>query len=936
MGESNARSATTSHGDGVYKSLDGGKTWKHIGLPNSRHIASIRIHPQNPDVVWTAVQGALFGKSAERGVYKTIDGGKTWRKVLYVDENTGACDISLDWHNPRILYAGMWDHRRYPWAIRSGGPGSGLYKSIDGGESWVKLKEGLPEQVGKVGISVSPADPEVVYAIAEATNGGIFRSNDGGISWIRTNTNPEHLSRAWYYTKIFADPSDTETVYVLNVPLLKSTDGGKTFEVIPTPHSDHHDLWINPQRPQNIIVATDGGTAITFNGGGNGNSWSSTYNQPTAQLYRVVADQQFPYSLYAGQQDYGALSIPSRTFGEGITDQDWQVISDAESAFVALDPATPNLIYSTNYQGNIFLFDQQKKQTRDIMAYPSIGLDMPPFEQKYRFNWNAPVVASPFDNHVIYHAANVILRTEDGGMNWDVISPDLTRNDPAKQGAGGGPYTNEGAGGENYNTISYMACSPHQRGFIWAGSDDGLVHLTFDEGKNWQDVTPSGLDEALINCIEVSPHEAGTAYVVASRYKFDDFSPLIYYTKDYGKTWKKIVNGIEIDDFVRVVREDPARPGLLYAGTETGIYVSFDYGESWQRFQLNLPTCPVNDLLIHDNDLVAATSGRGFWILDDLGSVQQSVNRSFRRSLLFKPKPARLHRTMEATTAVNMGQNPLPGVIIDYFLPLLMAGDTIALEIFDSESNLIRSYYSHPKPAEIYVDKAQNSSLIMANRAGINRFYWDMRRTTLPIVADAAPDGNDFGSLVGPGVYTLRFSTSKGTDEQKVEVLPDPRLSAMPSDYVAHQEFIHSIELVVSEINASILQMRAIKQQAEHYHQTLALRSDGPAILIEQGKIIVEKISSWEKNLLQVPLPEPKEAIAFPKRLCAELINLRNRVDGADPFITGGARNRLADLLKDWERYKADMYAIINTDVTAFNLLYQQQEVPPLILPERH
>jgi|APTNR8051073442_1049403.scaffolds.fasta_scaffold00949_2 photosystem II stability/assembly factor-like uncharacterized protein len=935
MGESTARSATTSHGDGIYKSLDGGKTWKHVGLPHSRHIAALRIHPQNSDVVWAAVQGALFGESPERGVYKTTDGGKTWRKVLYVDENTGACDINLDWHNPRILYAAAWDHRRYPWAIRSGGPGSGLYKSVDGGESWVKLKSGLPEQLGKVGISVSRANPEIVYAIAEAANGGVFRSADGGVTWIRTNADPATISRAWYYTKIIADPSDTETVYVLNVPLLKSTDGGKTFEVIPTPHSDHHDLWINPQYPQNMIVATDGGAAITFNCGGNGDGWSSTYNQSTAQLYRVIADQRFPYSLYAGQQDYGALSITSRTFGDGISNQDWKTISDAESAFVALDPANPGMIYSSNYQGNIFLYDQQKSQIRDVMAYPAIGLDMPPYQQKYRFNWNAPVVASPFDNEVVYHAANVVLRTDDGGMNWEEISRDLTRNDPATQGAGGGPYTNEGAGGENYNTISYLACSPHQRGFIWAGSDDGLIHLTFDEGKTWQDVTPPGLGEALINCIEVSPHESGTAYVAATKHKFDDFSPLIYYTKDYGKTWKKSVNGIEIDDFVRVVREDPTRPGLLYAGTETGIYVSFDYGESWQRFQLNLPTCPVNDLLIHDNDLVAATSGRGFWILDDLGSVQQSVNRSFRRSLLFKPKPAKLHRTGDATIAVNMGQNPLPGVIIDYFLPLLMAGDTISLQIFDSQSNLVRSYRSHANPAQKYPDQAQYSSLKLPNRAGINRFFWDLRRTALPIVADATLDGNEFGSLVGPGTYTLRFSTSRGTDEQRVEVLPDPRISAAPADYTAHQEFIHAIENVVIEINASILQMRAIKQQAEHYHQTLAMRSEGPAILIEQGKIIVEKIVSWEQNLLQAQTPA-LEIIPFPKRLCAELINLRNRIDGSDPFITGGARNRLADLLRDWDRYKADMYAIINTDVTAFNLLYQQENVPPLILPDRH
>ncbi len=937
MGESTARSATTSHGDGIYKSLDGGKTWTHAGLPHSRHIAAIRIHPQSPDVVWVAVQGALFGTNEDRGVYKTTDGGKTWRKVLYIDEHSGACDISLDAHNPRILYAGLWDHQRQPWTIRSGGPGSGLYKSIDGGESWLKLLDGLPKEMGKVAISVSRANPEIVYANIEAANGGIFRSQDGGASWTRTNADPALTARAWYYTKIFADPSDTETVYAVNVPLLKSTDGGKTFEVIPTPHPDHHDLWINPQQPQNMIVATDGGAAVTFNSG-KANGWSSTTNQSTAQLYRVIADQQFPYSLYAGQQDYGAFSIASRNFSGGIGNQDMAVVSEAESAFIALDPSNPAFIYSTNYQGNIFLRDKEKKQLRDIMAYPVIGLDVPAQRQKYRFNWNAPVVVSPFDGNVVYHAANVVLRTEDQGMNWESISYDLTRNQPAKQGAGGGPFTNEGAGGENYNTLSYLVCSPHQRGFMWTGSDDGLVHLTTDEGKSWENVTPPDLGEALINCIEVSPHESGTAYLAATRHKFDDFSPLVYYTRDYGKTWKKIVNGIETDDFVRVVREDPARPGLLYAGSETGVYVSFDYGQNWQRFQLNLPTCPVHDLLIHDNDLIAATSGRGFWILDDLGSVQQSVNRSFRRPLLFQPKPATLHRTGSPEALANFGQNPLPGAIIDYFLPLTLAGDTVSLQIFDREGNLLRSYNSPAGRRSQATDKAQISSLTLPNSAGINRFFWDLRRAPLPQVPDAIIDGNEFGSLVGPGTYTMRFSTSKGSEEQRIEVLADPRIAAVPADYLAHQEFIHSIEAMVMEIHASILQMRAIKLQAEHYHQTLAMRSNGPAILIEQGKLIVDKISSWEQDLLESAqtIPQEAENLVVPKRLCAELINLRNRIDGPDPAVTGGARHRFNDLQRDWERYKRDMNSIINNDVTAFNLLYQQENVPPLILPERN
>ncbi|RMG88640.1 MAG: glycosyl hydrolase, partial [Bacteroidetes bacterium] len=610
MGEHAVRGVMTSHGDGMYKSTDAGKTWSHIGLKDARHIAAIRVHPTNPDVVFVAVQGALWGPSADRGVYKTTDGGQTWRKVLFVNETTGAADLSMDATNPRILYAGMWDHQRFPWQVRSGGPGSGIWKSVDGGETWQALKKGLPEAMGKVAVDVSPANPNRVYANIEAEKGGVYRSDDGGKSWKRVNSDRVTVARAWYYIEIFAHPTDENIVYVLNAPVLRSIDGGKTFESVPNPHSDQHDLWINPDRPDNMILANDGGACITFNAG---RSWSTQQNQPTAQFYRVIADRRFPYHLYGGQQDNSTVCIASRTSGGGIGVRDWYPVSGGESAFLAFDPDHPDLVYGNSIQGFMEVYDHKTGETKGIMAYPQLNLGTLPRDMKYRFNWNNPLVADPHDPTVLYHGAQLVLKSADGGYSWTEISPDLTRNDPEKHNAGGVPYTNEAAGGEVYNTLSYLACSPKEAGVIWAGSDDGLVHLTRDGGKNWANVTPAGLPESLINAIEVSPHDPATAYLAVTRYKWNDLAPMIFVTHDYGKTWSKKVAGIPGDNFVRVVREDPVKKGLLYAGTEHGLYVSFDGGEKWSRFQSNLPVCPITDLAVHDNDLLVATSGRAFW-----------------------------------------------------------------------------------------------------------------------------------------------------------------------------------------------------------------------------------------------------------------------------------------------------------------------------------
>ncbi|MFZ6014143.1 MAG: WD40/YVTN/BNR-like repeat-containing protein, partial [Bacteroidota bacterium] len=551
MGEHAVRGVMTSYGDGVYKSTDGGKTWKNIGLEKTRHISDVIVHPSNPDIVYVAAQGAVHGSNVDRGIFKSVDGGTTWKKTLYVDENTGASSLSMDMTNPRILYAATWQHRRYPWKVESGGPGCSLWKSTDAGETWTKINEGLPKEMGKSGISVSRANSNRVYAIVEAekSKAGLYRSDDGGKKWTLLSSDQNITSRSWYYMEIVADPINADIVYVLNAPMMRSIDGGKTFQNVRVGHGDTHDLWINPGNNQNMILGDDGGGEISFNAG---RSWSTLANQPTAQFYRVNVDNRFPFKVYGGQQDNTSVVIASRNNSFGITDKDWFYGPGCESATIAFDPNQPDLLYGGCYQGLIDVLDTRTMEVKDIQSYPATNLAWEPKKMKYRYNWNAPFIASPHDPKTLYHAGNVLMKTTNGGINWEIVSPDLTRNDTTKQGLGGGPLTNEGAGGENYNTIYYVVESVHEKGVIYTGSDCGLVHITRDGGKSWQNITPANLPECLIHSIEVSPHDKATAYISASRYKFNDYSNFTYKTTDYGKTWTKIGNGIENDDFIKV------------------------------------------------------------------------------------------------------------------------------------------------------------------------------------------------------------------------------------------------------------------------------------------------------------------------------------------------------------------------------------------------
>ncbi len=930
-GEHPVRGVMTTFGDGVYRSLDGGRSWEHMGLQKTRHISAIHVHPKNPDLVYVAAQGAVHGPNPERGVYRSHDGGLSWQKTLYIDDYTGASSLSMDPSNPRILYAGMWDHQRKPWKIRSGGPGSGLYRSMDGGINWEKCSDGLPDAMGKVGVSVSPADPQRVYAVIEAEKGGVYRSNDQGEHWELVNEQRVTIARAWYYTKIVAAPQDEETVYVLNAPLLKSTDGGASFSAIDNPHSDQHALWINPNDPDIMILGNDGGATISLNGG---KSWSTQYNQPTAQLYRLSADNRFPYYLYAGQQDNSTLAIPSRTSGRGISNKDWYPVAGGESAFIAFDPDDPRLIYGGSYQGNISVYDHKTETRRDIMAYPSLGLGKLPHEMKYRFNWNAPLITQPQDRSVLYHAANVVLRSTDGGLSWTAISPDLTRDEREKQGEGGGPYTNEGAGGEIYNTISYLACSPYEAGTIWAGSDDGLVHLTRNGGKDWEEVTPPGLGEAYVNCIEVSPHDSATAYLAAHKYKFNNFEPIAYITQDYGKTWTKITQGIPEGDFLRVIREDPAREGLLYAGTEHGLYISFSKGIRWQPFQLNLPVCPITDLLIKGDDLAAATSGRSIWILDGLAPLRQTKAKMKHRAFLYQPAPAYRFTGEEQEGPIQgMGENPPSGAIVYYYLPEALDSFRLKLDILDAYGNTVRTFCNQsPKDTTASYEGGPKPEPVLPAERGLNRFCWDLRREPLPGVPNVFIMGGYRGSLLPPGQYQLQLTTPYGVMSKGLEIQPDPRIDQPQEAYLAQQELLLSIEGAVRDIHYAVRDMRQVKEQVQSLHTTLK-EAECTEELLEAGEKIMKNINRWEENLIQPRQETFQDVINYPNQLSAELMNLKQRIDGPYPIVTEGAKQRLKDLLADWSVYKTQMREILKDDVGYFNKLYRTYQMPAIVVP---
>ncbi len=927
MGEHAPRGVMSSYGDGVYKSYDAGKTWKHMGLEKTQQISRIVIHPKNPDVVLVAAQGAIHGATQDRGIYKSTDGGNTWKKVLYINDLTGCSELSMDMHNPMVIYAAMWHNLRLPWKVISGGPGSGLYKSIDGGETWNTIHTGLPKELGKMAIAVSRANSDKVYALIESDSdkelGGFFVSENAGKSWAKVSGDHRLLQRAWYYIEVFPDTQDEHTVYVMSAPALRSIDGGKTWETLDGPHGDYHDLWINPHNSKNMVIADDGGAGITFN---RGETWSTQSNMPTAQFYRINTDNHFPYRIYAGQQDNTSVRISSLALGRwNISEQDWTYSAGGESAFLAFNPDDPRYVLGGSYLGSIDVLDTKAAASTKIMAAPIQYLGRDGKDMKYRFNWNAPIIWSKHEPDTYYHGAQHLLRTRDMGRTWQEVSPDLTRNEKDKQGKMGGPYTNEAVGAENYGTLAYVIESPHEKGVIWTGSDDGFVQLTRDGGKTWTNVTPKGLTECLVNAIDVSPHDRATAYIATTRYKFNDHTPSLYKTSDYGKTWTNISKGIPMGAFTRVVREDIARKGLLYAGTEKGIYISWNDGVSWQLFQLNLPVTPITDLMVKNDDLVVATSGRSFWILDDLGLLRQ-YKAGQETFTLYKPEDliygnwgSPLNRTSEDFKGTDplTGVNPANGVVVYYQLPKLADSVHITMEIKDADGKLVRrlssqkdeSFVSYPggPPAEPTLPKAK----------GINRFVWDTRYPTMTGVPTAYVEGNFRGHKSPPGSYGLALKYEGKELKTDFKIVPNPLHETTQETFNEHNAFMLSMEETLNDMHRKINLILKMREQIESVLKEMGDKTEYAGIK-KEGTALVDKMKAWDEDMVQRKSKAYDDVENFPNKFNANFLFLINETDSEIPRVNQPSRDRLAELTKEWSALDTRAKAIIETDVPAY------------------
>jgi photosystem II stability/assembly factor-like uncharacterized protein len=792
MGEACLR-GNLSSGDGIYKSTDAGRTWTHAGLPDSSQIARIRIHPTNPDVVFAAAVGHPYGPNAERGVFRTKDGGKTWQRVLFVDDKTGAADIAMDPSNAQVLYATTWQVLRTPWGITSTGPGGGLYKSTDGGDTWSKLTAGLPaSHLGKIGVTVSPVNPQRVWATVEADDkGGVYGSDDAGRTWHLLNDSFNMTSRQYYYGHIFADPQDANTVYTFCAKYFyKSTDGGRTYGEIQTPHGDYHDLWIDPKDHLRMVNGSDGGAAVTFNGG---RTWSSLDTQPTAQFYTAITDNGAPYRVYGSQQDNTSVSIASRTSGAGITESDWHPVAGGESGYLAPTPSNPPVVFGGSFFGLMTRYDERTGETRNVTIWPDYNGGRTAADVKYRFQWTYPIIVSPHDGNTVYAGAQVVFRSTNGGQSWETISPDLTRNDKAKQ---------RGSRLEEYySTIFTMAESPREKGVIWTGSDDGLVHVTRNGGRDWQNVTPPSLQPyTRVNIVEASPHDAGTAYLAVNRYQLDDFRPAIFKTADYGKSWQAIAAGIAARSFVRTVREDPARKDLLFAGTETGVYYSIDGGTGWQSLQLNLPVVPITDLTIKNGDLIAATQGRAFWILDDITPLRDRSDAvTTAAAHLFAPRDAvRTRRAGFGREAAGIGRNPPAGAVITYSLNVSQA---VTLEFLDQRGTVIKSVASTDRGGP-------------AGVPGMHRYVWDLRYADAHGLEGGTflAGGNLRGPIAVPDSYQVRLRSGGQTLAQPLRVIADPRSQATAADLQKQFDLLIAIRDKVSAAHDAVNeigQMRA-------------------------------------------------------------------------------------------------------------------------------
>ncbi len=912
MGEYTPRAQMFSHGDGVYKSTDAGRTWTHMGLAATREISRIIVDPKHPELVYVAAQGISTVPTRESGVYRSKDGGATWQKVLFVNETTGPADLAMDPRNPKILYAAMWDRERKPWFFRSAGPGSGIYKSVDGGDTWQKIDEGLPANMGRIGIAVS-ADSNRLYAIVEDDpKGGLYRSDDAGKSWTLVNGSWDLISRGWYYDRVVADPKDADTIWINNNPLLRSKDGGRTFQRTKVDHEDTHQLWIDPENAQRMILGDDGGAEISEDGG---KSWSTEGNQPTGQIYRVTTDESYPYHVYGAQQDNTTIDIASATDGRGITDQDWHSVGNGESGFIALNPKNSALIYSGAWGGQIIAFDPRTHESINIMAYPRIRFGTPLKDLRYRFNYNAPIVISQHDPTVIYHAAQKLLRSEDRGMSWQEMSPDLTDPKPETEGDEGGPYWDEG---EIYNTITYVAESPVDRKVLWTGSDDGVVALTRDGGATWKKFGLPGMGNALINEIEVSRFEPATAYVAASRYKFNDYHPYIFKTANFGQTWERIDDGIPEESWSHVVREDPGRKGLLYAGTETGVWVSFDDGKHWQSLQHNLPNTPVSDVQVHDSDLVISTVGRGFWILDDVTPLRQmDAKVAASAAFLFAPRPAIrtnvgvpiLPGSKSEGASKLEGGNAPQGAIVNFYLA---KASPVKIEVLDASGNVVRTY---PAPG---------TKSTAPNHAGLNRVLWDLRRTAVS-TGDGSPMGRMSGGLVKPGDYTVRLTVGKEVLSKKLEVQEDPRIHASAEAFTQQDDMLASLEKDVADIDKSAARIREVRSGL-----AATMKKANTPEIVAAGHALDVKLGTIEDAIVRTKPSEGQRFVQEPSRLEDVYAWLHANVNQAQPEITDGDRVVFSEISKEWAADKARLDTLLGADLDAFNRLAAREKLPAI------
>lgn len=945
MGESCIR-GNFSHGDGVYKSVDAGKTWKRVGLDDTRIVGRIRIHPRNPDVVYVAALGHAAGTNEQRGVFRSKDGGKTWDRVLFKSNKAGAVDLSMDPGNPNVLYAAIWEAKRTPYSLESGGPDSGLWKSTDGGDTWTDISRnpGLPKgTLGRIGVAVSPANPDRVYAIVEADDGGVFRSSDAGKTWSKVNEGRNLRQRAWYYTHIYADPKSADTMYVLNTGFYKSVDGGRTYTTIQVPHGDNHDLWIAPNDPNRMINANDGGANVSFNGGG---SWSEQ-DQATAQFYRVSTDNDFPYRVYGAQQDNSTVRIFSRTTGSGITIRDWEETAGSESGWVVASPKDSNVVYGGNYGGLLERQDHRTGQSRDVNVWPDNPMGWGAEGMKYRFQWNFPIVFSPHDANVLYTGGNVMFKTTNEGQSWQIISPDLTRNDKTKLGPSGGPITKDNTSVEYYCTIFTLAESPVQKGVIWTGSDDGLVHVTRDGGAakpNWENVTKNiaGLPEWVqINSIEASPHDAGTAYFAATLYKADDFKPYLFKTSDYGKTWKKITNGLPDNSFTRVIREDPYRKGLLYAGTETGMWVSFNDGDAWQSLQLNLPVVPITDITIQkrDKDLVISTQGRSFWIIDDL-TVLHQWNSSIADAHLFKPEEA--YRMpgggFRIPSGAAIGENPPAGVSIWYYLKEKPKGD-VQIEILDAAGKSVKTFSSKAPAAPAGGAPGGEEGFgfggppaRVAAEKGLNRFSWDLRypdATRFPGMILWA--GNTSGPRAVPGNYQVKLTVDGKSLTEGFEVRKDPRVATTQEEFQKQFDLLLKIRDKFSETSDAISNIRDVKRQVDEYAKRVGSQA-GMKDIVDAGKALNDKLTAIEQELYQTKNQSSQDPLNFPIRLNNKLAALAGSIAGADAQPTDQQVAVYDDLVAKINVQLDKLKQVMATDVPAFNKLAREKEVPAVFV----